>query len=167
MKQLKAQSLTHEAFAKYGSFCNLYHPGVWPSMPDPFGGAFYRDMLVGQVGSSGAIAVSLTHVVPRELVITFIEKHNHTCELMTILDADVLLHFGIATPPGEYPLDQLEVFWVPKGTCLCIRPGVWHEAPYLVGAEQANVQVLLPEYTYGVDCESLELTESQQLQIIP
>lgn len=167
MKQIQAKPLTPADFAKYGSYCNLYHRGDWPAMPDPFGGTFVRDMLVGQIGTTGSIAVSVTHVKKRPLVITFIEKHCHTCEIMTILDADVLMHFGIATPAGEYPLDQLEVFRIPKGTCLCIRPGVWHEAPYLTDAEEANVQVLLPEYAYVNDFDGLELDESQQIAILP
>ena len=58
------------------------------------------------------------------------EYHDTCCEVVLPLDGDVLMHVAPAVPEKEFPFDQAEVFLVPRGTLCCLRPGVWHHAPY-------------------------------------
>ena len=72
-----------------------------------------------------------------------------------------------ATPPGApVPLDRFRAFRVPKGTMVCLRPGVWHHAPFAVGGGPANVLIALPERTYANDCTVVELAEDEQIRIL-
>ena len=83
------------------------------------------------------------------------------------IDGDVLIHVALATRNGEVPLDRIEVFLVPKGTLVIIRPGVWHHAPFAFGSDFVNVLVVLPERTYAKDCFVSIIPEDKQLEIEP
>ena len=152
--EIHAQPLSREAFAKYGTYNNILEPGAWPVQGDDVGNVqFFRDMVVADIGQSHSPAFSNTRVKKRPLEIQFVEKHDRTCEGMLVIDHDCVMHLGFATPPGEFPKPQdLEVFLVPKGTFVCIRPGVWHDAPYVIEGQEANTLIMLPECTYVNDC---------------
>ena len=53
----------------------------------------------------------------------------------------------------------MQVFRVPMGTMVVLRPGVWHHAPFTVDDDPANVLIVLPERTYANDCLVVELGE--------
>lgn len=165
--KIKAQSLTMEAFAKYGTFQDILHPGNWPVQGDEAGTVkFFRDMVVSDIGMGHSPAYSNTQVKKRPFEIQFVEKHDKTCEGMLVLDHDCVMHLGIATPPGEYPApDSLEAFIVPKGFFINIRPGVWHDAPFVLEAEEANTLIVLPECTYVNDCLVYEYPEHIMIEL--
>lgn len=56
------------------------------------------------------------------------EYHNTCAEAMLPLDGDAYIHVAPAGPAGHVPYDEVEVFRVPKGTMVTLRPGVWHHA---------------------------------------
>jgi ureidoglycolate lyase len=162
MKKVQVKPLTAEAFAKYGSFAMMINPKAPKLGKDPV--EFYRDMV--PLETCGASPMfSVCRVKSRPAVIDVTEYHTRCGEGALALDTDVLMHFGIATADGKPPLDEIEVFRVPKGTFLAIRPGVWHHAPFTAGANEANVLVVLPERTYANDCVVVELPADQRLQI--
>ena len=53
-------------------------------------------------------------------------------EVITLpLDNDILLQVAPATGNNDpLPLDKMRVFFVPKGTAITIKPGVWHWGPF-------------------------------------
>lgn len=160
-KVIKAQPLTHEAFAKYGSYNNITQPGNWPFVgEDDSDVKFFRDMALAEFGCPTSIAFSNTQVKKRPLEVQFIEIHNYTCEGMLVLDNDCVMHVGQATPNGTYP-DELEAFIVPAGTFVVIRPGVWHHAPFVLEADVANTLIVLPELTYANDCTVHEYKQGE------
>lgn len=165
--KIKAQPLTREAFAKYGTYNNLLEPGEWPLQGDEEGFVkFYRDVVVSDIGLSHTPAFSNTKVKKRDMEVRFIEKHDRTCEGMMVLDNDCVMHLGIATPPGEFPTpEMLEAFIVPKGTFVNIRPGVWHDAPFVISAAEANTLIMLPECTYANDCVVHEYEQRPEIEV--
>jgi len=98
------------------------------------------------------------------------EYHDTCCEVVMPLDGDVLMHVAPAVPEREFPFDLAEVFFVPKGTLCCLRPGVWHHAPYafggLVGQPVVNCLIALPERTYMNDCKVYQFPVDRQLKIV-
>ena len=62
-------------------------------------------------------------------------------------------------------MDDIEVFFVPKGTLLCIRPGVWHHAAFTPDKRNLNVMIVLPERAYMTDCHVAEIPAKKQLEI--
>lgn len=159
--KIKVQPLSREAFAKYGTYNNLLEPGDWPMQGDDVGNVkFFRDVIVSDIGMSHSPAFSNTKVKRRPLEIQFIEKHDRTCEGMLVIDHDCVMHLGFATAPGEYPApEELEAFLVPKGYFVNIRPGVWHDAPFVIEGDEANTLIMLPECTYVNDCVVYEYPE--------
>jgi ureidoglycolate lyase len=90
----------------------------------------------------------------------------YTGEGILPLDGDVLVHVAPATPKEIIPLDQIEVFRVPKGTLLTLRPGVWHCAPFAENSDVINVLVILPERTYVNDGYFYHIPKENEIHII-
>ena len=65
----------------------------------------------------------------------------------------------------DVPADRMEVFKVPQGTMVTIRPGVWHSAPFASLSDCVNVLIVLPERVYANDCNVVMLDEQKQLKI--
>jgi len=81
------------------------------------------------------------------------EFHTSTSEGILPLDGDIFLHVGPVTPDDQVPLADLEVFFVPKGTFVVLKPGIWHHAPFAAEkGRTVNTQILLPPRTYANDC---------------
>lgn len=95
-----------------------------------------------------------------------VECHSSCGEGIIPLDNDILIHVAPASRKDVVPLENLRVFAVPKGTCVVLRPGVWHHAPFVKEGRSANVIIVLPERTYANDCQAIELTGTQKLSII-
>ena len=155
MKTIKAQDLTPAAFRRFGDFAKMVEPDG-----DKFG-IFYRDQVQQELGGGAhTVSYSVCRVEPRPFVIQAGEYHSHCGEGILPLDSDIYIHVGPATPrTAPAPVDRFEVFRVPQGTMVTLRPGIWHMAPFAAGDKPANVLIVLPERTYANDCVVDRLTE--------
>ena len=82
------------------------------------------------------------------------------------IDGDVLVHVAPAAPGDRFPAEQAEVFLVPKGTMLVLRPGVWHHGPFALGAERVSCLVGLPERLYARDCHGVAIPPEDQIRVV-
>jgi hypothetical protein len=91
------------------------------------------------------------------------------CELYYTLslpiDGDILLHVGLATANNDLPLNKIEVFYVPKGTLVTLRPGIWHCVPFAYETDYVNALIVLAERTYAKDCIYYTLTDEDKIGI--
>jgi len=164
MKTVAVQDLDLASFQTFGSFSNLIDPKSFGFGKPPV--EFYRDIIQQDLGGSATASYAICRVEARPLVITSAEFHNQTCEGILPLDNDVLIHVGPGTSPhGPVPVDDFQVYRVPKGTMVILRPGVWHHAPYTANGQPANVLIVLPERTYVNDCIAVRIEEERQLEI--
>jgi ureidoglycolate lyase len=164
MKEIHARRLTPEGFAKYGSYANMTNPSGPKLGAEPI--EFYRDMVQTQLGVAPVASFGVCRVVKRPFVMDVSEYHDGCCEAVLPLDGDVLMHVAPAVPEAEFPFDQAEVFLVPKGTLCCLRPGVWHHAPYAVDTQAVNCLVVLPERTYKNDCTVFAFPADRHMKIV-
>lgn len=164
MKTIKIQTLSRESFDKYGTFHNMINPDTEILAPGVV--EFHRDMAQVSLGSCNCPSFSVTHIRKRPLVVEKLEYHNRTGEAFMPMDSDVVIHLAPAGKTSDFPLDRLEAFYVPRGTLVILRPGVWHHAPYVMEAEEGNVLVVLPERTYANDCQVVCLDEEKQLTLV-
>jgi len=164
MRKVRIKELTHESFSPYGSFANLINPNSIKIGDAPI--EFYRDMVLLNLGNNNQASFSVCRVLKRDLVIDLTEYHNFSGEGTLPLDGDVLMHVGPATPEGEIPVDKIEVFRVPKGTFVSIRPGVWHHAVFAYKCDYVNTLIVLPERTYANDCKVCKLEGEDRIQIV-
>ncbi len=164
METVAVRDLALDAFQKYGTFTKLIDNLGRP----PAGRAvtFTPDMIQMQLGTTSTASFSICRVEPRDPVINFNEYHNQCCEGILPLDGDILVHVAPASHPARpFPKDEIEVFAVPQGTMVVLRPGVWHGAPYAAADKPVNVLVVLPERTYATDCAVVRLSEEEQVSI--
>jgi len=165
MSQISIQELTHEAFSPYGSFSHMINPQAPKLGEAPI--EFFRDMVLLDLGLAHSAAFSVCRVHRRPLRIDVTEHHDLCGEGILPLDQDVLIHVAVATAKGEIPFEKMEVFRVPKGTFVSLRPGIWHHAPFSHTAEVANVLIVLPERTYAKDCIVEQIPPARQITIAP
>jgi len=165
MKTVAVQSLSADAFQPFGSFANMIDPKNFGFGEPPV--QFVRDIIQATFGGPTAVSFSVCRVEARPMVIDAAEYHNRCCEAIMPLDNDVLIHVAPGTSPAAPPpVDLFQVFRVPQGTLVVLRPGVWHLAPYTVNDKPANVLVVLPERTYANDCVFVPFPEGQSLEIV-
>ena len=163
MDAVKVRGLSPDAFQAYGTYARMVNPDAVRIGQEPV--EFYRDMVQVDLAGAGAASFSTCRVLKRPPVVEVVEYHTACGEGILPLDGDVLIHVAPATPNGQVPLDRIEVFRVPQGTLVSLRPGVWHHAPYAVDTDVANVLIILPERTYANDCEVYEIAENEQISI--
>jgi len=143
----KAKKLTLENFKKYGTYSNLIDPEAVAFGEKPI--QFFRDII--QDDNQGTASYSICRVEKRDFVVDIAEYHNYANETILPLDGDVYVHVGVATADDIDP-NEFEIFFVPKGTLVVIRRGVWHHAPFAAGDDPVNAIIVLPERTYKNDC---------------
>ncbi len=166
MKTVKVQTLTRDAFRRYGSYAPLIDPMEEEAAgPKDAETVFFRDLLQQDL-DGGAPSYSTCRVLPRPMQITEVEFHDHTCEVAIPLDGDAILWFAPATPGKTFPADKVEAFYVPQGYVVSVRPGVWHHAAYAVKDKPLNVLIVLPERTYVNDAYCASLPKDEQIRII-
>ena len=162
-KAVKVQNLSLEKFNRYGAFANLLDPDTDKLGTKPI--EFYRDMLQLDLGIAQP-SFSVCRVEKRDLIINVSEYHNTTCEGLMPLDEAVYIHVAPANGGDKMPVEQIEVFRVPRGPFVSLRRGVWHHAPFTAGNKAANVLIVLPERAYAVDCIVREIAAGDRIKII-
>jgi ureidoglycolate lyase len=163
MRTIAARPLSAEAFAKYGAYAAMLNPAGPKLGAEPI--EFYRDMVQSQLGAVPVASFGVCRVVKRPFVLDVSEFHDTCCEIVLPLDGNVLMHVAPAVPGKEFPFDQAEVFLVPRGTICCLRPGVWHHAPFALETRVVNCLVALPERTYQNDCKVFEFPSDRRIAI--
>ncbi len=145
---LKIQELRAENFSKYGTFLNPLECGepLGASQDDPV--RFYPDRIVLTFAASNVLAFSPIAINPRPFLITDIEYHEFTEELIGGFTEDVCF---CAAPAGELDVSKIEVFKLPAGWWVRFKRGVWHKAPYVLGDRPTVGLVGLRPHTYTAD----------------
>ena len=161
MKTIKAQRLTKQDFAPYGEYYNMANPDGYALCGEIH--KFYPDrVLANACGHVGFSAISVKK--PEKMVITQIEYHTTTCELIMPLNDDMVLH--VAQPSAGKPItDQTKAFIVPKNTLIKMNACVWHLAPLPAKKDELCAMIVLPECTYMNDCTVVSLKEDEQFII--
>ena len=162
MKTVHVQELSAEKFALYGTFADMLHAAGPHIGTDPI--EFYRDMTT-VYSPCASVGLSITKVYRRPLVIDTYKYHNTCAEAMLPLDGDTYIHVAPAGPADHVPYDEVEVFRVPKGTMVTLRPGVWHHGPFCVDTDSLQTLIILPKRLYAYDCTVLTASEADKLRI--
>ena len=163
MRDVNISELTKERFEPYGAFANMIHPDATKIGAEPI--EFFRDMVQLNLGGQSIASFSVCRVLERPAVVDVTECHTSCGEGILPLDGDVLCHVGVATPNGKVPVDSIEVFRIPRGTFVSLRPGVWHHAPITDGATCVNTLIVLPERTYANDCTVDQIPEEDRVRV--
>ena len=165
MRTVKVESLSLEAYKPFGTYANLINPSDEKLGAPPV--EFFRDQLQLDVRGDVSFSYSCCRVEKRPMIIDILEYHSSCGEVVLPLDNDILLQVAPATGNGDpLPLDKMRVFFVPKGTAITIKPGVWHWGPFTPNEQPANILINLPERTYANDCIVVNLEETDHIAIV-
>ncbi len=157
-----AKKLTLEGFKKYGTYSEMINPQSVHIGSKPI--EFFRDII--QDDNQGTSSYSICRVKKRDYIVDVAEYHNYANEIILPLDGDIYIHVGVATPDDIDP-NEFEIFFVPKGTLVVIRRGVWHHAPFAAGDEAVNTVIVLPERTYKNDCIVVDYKDDKSVEFKP
>jgi len=153
--KLSVKQLSLEDFQPYGTFAPLTPPTSAPLV----GGdviSFWPDcggvLDLGPLASN-QLAIGICQTKWRELAVDVSEFHTSTGEGILPLDGDIYIHVAAPTTSDDAPFEKMEVFFVPQGTIVLLKPGVWHHAPHAAKeGTTVNTVILLPQRTYANDC---------------
>ena len=143
MIKIKAEKLTPEAFAPYGTYTNVLDPEGYH-----IGGEFhdfYRDQAKFYTDSALPIGLSPLTVRNHGYVVDGVEWHNHTCEGMMPVNDDAVMHVSLAS--GDYDVTQTRAFMLPV-----------HE-------KELHALIMLPERCYVNDFLYKDLDEDSRFEI--
>ena len=161
MRKIKVEKLTKESFAPYGEYYAMNAPGGHALCGDIH--RFYPDRVTAYQGHNVGFS-AITVKKPEKMLITQIEYHTTTSEMIMPLNDDMILH--VAQPSAGQPItEQTKAFLVPKNTLIKMNACVWHLAPLPANAEQLTAMIVLPECTYMNDCTVVNLKEEEQFLI--
>lgn len=162
MREITAVPITLEKFAKFGQFYSMEKPEGYPFRGELF--EFYPDRLTAD--DTHRIGYSPIQVrKPEKMIISKVERHTTTWEMLMPLNDDMILHCTPASADG--PQTELtEAFIVPKHTLVKMNSGVWHLCPLPAHEKQLTAMVILPECTYANDCLVVDLKPEEQLKIV-
>ena len=161
MLKIKAQKLTKQAFSSYGEYYTMDKPEGYSLNGEIH--SFYPDRLVASNGVNVGYSLIVVNK-PEKMIITQVEYHTTTAEMIMPLNDDMILH--VAEPSAGVPITYLtKAFIVPKHTLIKMKTGVWHLAPLPKTKAQLNALIILPECTYMNDCTVVNLKEEEQFEI--
>ena len=161
MKKIKALPLTKEAFAPFGEYYSFSSPEGYSLNGELH--RFFPDRVTAYQGNQVAFSPILVKK-PEEMLITQIEYHTTTCEMIMPLNDDMVLH--VAPPSAGKPVpDYTKAFIVPKNTLIKMNACVWHLAPLPKNEKELAAMIILPECTYMNDCTVVDLKDDEKFII--
>ena len=161
MRSIKAEKLTHESYAPFGTFYAMAEPEGYSLKGELH--CFYPDRLTEawpvRVGFS-----PITVKKPEKMIITSVEYHTTTPEIIMPLNDDMIIHVAPASAGTPVP-ELAKAFIVPQNVMVKINTAVWHLCPLPVHEEELKALIVLPECTYQNDCTVVELKPEEQFEI--
>lgn len=161
MKTIKAEPLTHEAYAPFGTFYQMMAPEGYSLNGDLH--RFFPDRMTESYVSRAAFSPILVKK-PEVMTVTQAEYHTRTPEMILPLNDDMIIHVAPASAGTPVP-ELTRAFVVPRGTLVKINTAIWHLAPLPVHEEELQAMIILPECTYANDCTVVDYPEEDWFEI--
>lgn len=162
MREIKIEKLTKESFAPFGEYYDMLNPTGYPLCGELH--AFYPDRLLDRVCGNMAFS-PITVKKPDDYVVTAVEYHTTTAEVILPMTDDIILH--VAPPSAGKPVPEYtKAFIVPKGTMIKMNACVWHLAPLPANLPSVTCVIALPECTYMNDCTVVDLKPDEQFRLV-
>ena len=161
MKTIKVQNLSKEEFSPFGEYYDMANPSGYSLNGELH--RFFPDRLTAYHAGQVAFSPILVNK-PEKMVVSQVEYHTTTCEIIIPLNDDMILH--VAQPSAGKPITHLtKAFLVPKNTIIKMNACVWHLAPLPANKDQLCAMIILPECTYINDCKVVDLSEEEKFVI--
>lgn len=156
--KIKAQPLTATAFQPYGK---IMTDGLDLPMSDNEEITYWGKVSVLNI--PGLISTGIMLALDREKVVTKMERHTKTAEILVALDGDSVVCVGTQTSDGSGIAD-IAVFTVRQGDAVALDTGIWHWAPFPCGTKPAKYIVIFANDTETSDMDFKETTETVYIE---
>ena len=164
MRTINVKQLSYEAFRPYGVFQDLLDDASCQAAAVMKRG-FYPDLVTLNFGEPNPPTASVCSVARQpKNIIKFIEAHQYTCEGLLPIDANMVIYVG--TMGREPKADNIEAFYVPKGTFVRLDPLILHGCQFVNEQELGHALCLLPARTFFNDMIFTALDESEQIEVV-
>ena len=157
---IKAQELTVESFAPYGSFINPMN-GYEGDETIEFTPDRMMYQVGGRIGSMSSIRIKWR---PMEFGVT--EYHDECEEVFGGFGCEVVFHVGLVSRTNQPIPESFAVFRHPAGWYARVKRRVLHHAGFVVGKDDvAAGVVLLSPSAYTIDCHVIELEQPIGIEV--
>ncbi len=161
MLNIKAEKLTKEGFSLYGEYYEMANPNGYSLNGELH--RFFPDRVVASQGANVGYSPIFVKK-PDEMVITQLEYHTTTSEMILPLNDDMIIH--VSEPSAGKPITNLtKAFIVPKNTLIKLKACVWHLAPLPKTEKELCAMIILPECTYINDCTVVDLKQDEIFKV--
>lgn len=152
--RITAQPLTHRSFLPYG---RIISGGIGLPIADTEEITYWGR--VAQVNMSERLSTGIMLAHDRDHVITQMERHVNTSEILIAVEGDSVICF--AAPSGtDGPIGDVTAFAVKKGDAIAMFEGTWHWAAFPCQTSSSKFIVIFANGTETADLETKETPES-------
>ena len=152
MEKLTVVELTPESLRGYGSVLS-----VGPGTPMASTEEITYWGKVAELEMGARVSTGYMLCKPREAVLTQLERHLRTPEILVALRGDSLVCMAQPSAPGSRGIDGLQAFHVRQGQAFAMAPGTWHWAAFPIGKTEVVFLVAFATGTEGADLEFTDL----------
>ena len=160
---IKVVELSKEIYAPFGQFVRA--PVHKPTIEDEF--VRYWAGLAG-FELDGMIDVGWVTMRKRPLVLTKLERHFQTVEIVIPLDDVMVLPVAIGREPFDYESqprpDDIRGFYLRPGQMVTYAPGTWHFGGFPQNKPQASFLVLTRRGTADEDVSMQSISGISQVE---
>lgn len=154
---MKLEQLTSETFAPYGKVLNQRKED-----PDAENNQFTFDADITFFEWAGEGTVGILEGKRRELVLTCMERHVNTPEILFQLSGEAIL--AVSKPNiDSQEITGVQTFLLRQGQSILMAPGTWHWVPYPAGGDSCLTQVIFKRGTSETDCQIIDMPEAVRL----
>lgn len=161
MRKIKVMPISAAEFFPYGVFSDMENPKGYA-----LEGELHR-FFPDRISESSVTRMGFSPILvrkPAKMIITEVEYHTTTPEMILALNDDMIIHVAPASG-GTLVTDLTRAFLVPQGTLVKINTAIWHLAPLPAQKDELHAIIILPECTYANDCTVVSLKEDEQFEI--
>lgn len=124
---------------------------------------YIKQIYTGQMQN---VSTGLMTCKKRKFILTTMEKHDNTPEIMVNLGGDAVLI--LAEKDYDFKTNnssKIQAFWIKKGDAYVIDPGVWHFASYPIEKEKVDYLIIFKKGTEDTDVKNEDLEEPLEIEI--
>lgn len=152
--RIKAQPLTAAAFKRYGT---LMKDSLDLPMSDNEEITYWGKVSVLDI--PGQVSTGVMIALDREKIVTKMERHIKTAEILVALEGDSVICVGAPTSDGS-EISDIAVFTVRQGEAIALDVGTWHWIPFPCGTKPVKYIVIFANDTENSDMDFKDTPET-------
>jgi ureidoglycolate lyase len=159
MKEIKAHELSTANFTGYGWILSESNESPLADNPE-----FKYWGRVSRFSVHGELSSGILFCRARDKVVSQMERHVNTAEILAALSGDSVLCLAKKTVPGQgVDPATLRSFIIKQGQAVCLEAGTWHWIPYPLNEDGSKFLVAFNCGTEENDLEVVKLEEDISL----